>query len=352
MEDTSCRRFFMDADSATYHRQYEALRAIFIDGIRQDDVADRYGYTHGSMRQLVHQFRTAIRSGSTPPFFRSRRSAGRLSRSRSRSLATSAEPSRRRCPELLVPGDDGAVGDPRRGRLCLLAAAGAARLRRPGQAGRLSRLRHGPGHLGPAEPAGPKIDRQRTAQSHQRLQFRRGPGALRRLEYPPQGDLRHRLFVPHASARINGSCSPDGSPGSCRGWIPSRTHSAWTSTPMPHRGEDNGLENHYVPMRGKAVPSILTFFAQAVKSRLLCYSDATVIRDQAAGQLLKFVEFCRSILGADPAWVYFDSRLTTYAEMSRLNAPRQDLVHHHPTARQPNPPRAWPTSRTPHGDAP
>jgi hypothetical protein len=88
---------------------------------------------------------------------------------------------------------------------------------------------------------------------------------------------------------------------------------------IPHRGQDNGLENHYVPMRGNAVPSILTFFAQAVKSRLLCYSDATIVREQAAGQLLKFVEFCQSILGADPAWVYFDSRLTTYAEMSRLN---------------------------------
>jgi hypothetical protein len=73
-------------------------------------------------------------------------------------------------------------------------------------------------------------------------------------------------------------------------------------------------------MRGKAVPSILAFFAQAVKSRLLCDSDATIVRDQAAGQLLNFVEFCRSILGADPSWVYFDSRFTTYAEMNRLNA--------------------------------
>jgi hypothetical protein len=89
---------------------------------------------------------------------------------------------------------------------------------------------------------------------------------------------------------------------------------------IPHRGDDNGLENHYVPMRGKAVPSILAFFAQAVKSRLLCDSDATIVRDQAAGQLLNFVEFCRSILGADPSWVYFDSRFTTYAEMNRLNA--------------------------------
>jgi hypothetical protein len=77
MEDISCRQFFMAADSATYHRQYEALRAIFVDGLRQNDVADRFGYTHGSLRQLVHQFRTAIRSGSPPPFFESRRSAGR-----------------------------------------------------------------------------------------------------------------------------------------------------------------------------------------------------------------------------------------------------------------------------------
>src|SRR5215467_8353319 len=34
---------------------------------------------------------------------------------------------------------------------------------------------------------------------------------------------------------------------------------------VPHRGEDTGLENHYVPMRGRAVPSILMFFAQAVR---------------------------------------------------------------------------------------
>ena len=77
MDLARCRRFFLDADSATYHRQYEALRAIFVDGLPQNDVADKYGYTHGSMRQLVHQFRTAIRSDSPPPFFRSRGSVGR-----------------------------------------------------------------------------------------------------------------------------------------------------------------------------------------------------------------------------------------------------------------------------------
>jgi hypothetical protein len=77
MDLDRCRQFFLEADSATYHRQYEALRAIFVDGLRQTDVADKYGYTHGSMRQLVRQFRTAIGSDSPPPFFRCPGSGGR-----------------------------------------------------------------------------------------------------------------------------------------------------------------------------------------------------------------------------------------------------------------------------------
>lgn len=77
MDDTHCRQFFLDADSTTYHRQYEALRAIFVEGLPQNDVAARYGFTHGSMRQLVHGFRNAMRSGSPPPFFKRPSSAGR-----------------------------------------------------------------------------------------------------------------------------------------------------------------------------------------------------------------------------------------------------------------------------------
>jgi hypothetical protein len=77
MDDKHCRRFFLDADSATYHRQYEALRAIFVDGLPQNDVAATYGYTSGSMRQLVLGFRRAMGSHSPPPFFSSRTSVDR-----------------------------------------------------------------------------------------------------------------------------------------------------------------------------------------------------------------------------------------------------------------------------------
>ncbi|MCA1696544.1 MAG: hypothetical protein LC749_18480 [Actinobacteria bacterium] len=77
MDDSHCRRFFLDASSTTYHRQYEALRSVFVEGLPQDEVAATYGFTHGSLRQLAHEFRTAIRSSSPPPFFKRPGSAGR-----------------------------------------------------------------------------------------------------------------------------------------------------------------------------------------------------------------------------------------------------------------------------------
>ncbi len=87
---------------------------------------------------------------------------------------------------------------------------------------------------------------------------------------------------------------------------------------IPHRGEETDLENHYLPMRGKAGPSILSFFAQEQKSRVLCYANANLTRADQPGQVLQFVEFWRALTGKNPQWLYFDSRLTTYAELSQL----------------------------------
>ncbi len=53
---TDASRVFLEPTNAT-HRQYEALRAFFIDGIPGVEVARRFGYTPGSFRVLVHQFR-------------------------------------------------------------------------------------------------------------------------------------------------------------------------------------------------------------------------------------------------------------------------------------------------------
>jgi hypothetical protein len=75
MDDTFCRNFFVEP-SGPLQRQYEALRAVFLDGLSQQEVAGRFGYSYAAFRQLVHQFRHACAAGTPPPFFSSRASVG------------------------------------------------------------------------------------------------------------------------------------------------------------------------------------------------------------------------------------------------------------------------------------
>jgi hypothetical protein len=89
--------------------------------------------------------------------------------------------------------------------------------------------------------------------------------------------------------------------------------------PIPYRGEEAVLENHYLPCRGQAGPSVQTFFAQEHENQVFCYANANLTRDEQPGEVLRFVEFWQTLTGQDPQWLYFDSKLTTYAELSKLN---------------------------------
>jgi len=91
-----------------------------------------------------------------------------------------------------------------------------------------------------------------------------------------------------------------------------------------HRGEDTDLENHYQPMRGQAGPSVLTFFAMEQKSRVFCYANANLTRGQQSGEILRFIDFWHDLMGKNPQWLYFDSKLTTYAELSEITR-RNDI---------------------------
>jgi hypothetical protein len=89
--------------------------------------------------------------------------------------------------------------------------------------------------------------------------------------------------------------------------------------PIPYRGDPAGLDRHYLPRRGKAGPSVLTFFALEQASRCLCYANANLTRADQDGELMRFVEFWRVVVGSDPKWLYFDSRVVDYPELSRVN---------------------------------
>ena len=89
--------------------------------------------------------------------------------------------------------------------------------------------------------------------------------------------------------------------------------------PIPYRGDPSGLERHYLPRRGVAGTSVLCLFALEQSSRCLCYANANLTRAEQLHEVFRFVEFWNTTTGADPQWLYFDSKLTDYAELSRLN---------------------------------
>jgi hypothetical protein len=88
---------------------------------------------------------------------------------------------------------------------------------------------------------------------------------------------------------------------------------------IPYRGDDAGLDRHYLPRRGKAGTSVLTFFALENDSRVLCYANANLARADQPGEPMRFVEFWHELTGSDPRWLYIDSKVMSYAELSALN---------------------------------
>ena len=88
---------------------------------------------------------------------------------------------------------------------------------------------------------------------------------------------------------------------------------------IPFRGNEPDLENHWVPMRNRALPSIMAFVAQAAGRRGLCYATANVLRTEADAMVPKFADYWKEQTGQDPARLLFDSRATTYAGLNQLN---------------------------------
>jgi hypothetical protein len=90
--------------------------------------------------------------------------------------------------------------------------------------------------------------------------------------------------------------------------------------PIPYRGDEAVLENHYIPCRGQACPSVQTFFAQEHEKQVFCYANANLTRDEQAKEVIRFADYWNELTGRNPEWLYFDSKLTTYAELSELNS--------------------------------
>jgi transposase len=87
---------------------------------------------------------------------------------------------------------------------------------------------------------------------------------------------------------------------------------------IPFRGAEPDLENHWVPTRNRALPSVMAFVAQAAGRRVLCYATANLLRDEADRMVPRFADYWKEQTGSYPARLLFDSRATTYAGLSQL----------------------------------
>src|SRR5205809_7984944 len=88
---------------------------------------------------------------------------------------------------------------------------------------------------------------------------------------------------------------------------------------VPYYGEDPVIERHYVSARSRRQPSILAFLAQDAAGRAFCYSNANLRKGEESEEIFNFISFWKRTHGQLPRHLVFDSRLTTYEALARLN---------------------------------
>jgi hypothetical protein len=89
---------------------------------------------------------------------------------------------------------------------------------------------------------------------------------------------------------------------------------------VPYYGDHPVVERHYVSMRSRRQPSVLVFLAQDHTSRAFCYANADLRKGEEAEEVFRFLDFWQSQHGALPGELVFDSKLTTYQGLARLDA--------------------------------
>lgn len=88
---------------------------------------------------------------------------------------------------------------------------------------------------------------------------------------------------------------------------------------VPYCGEDPVIEKHYVSARSRRQPSILVFLAQDAGTHAFCYSNADLRKGEQAQEIFQFISFWKHTHGQLPCHLVFDSQLTTYEALARLD---------------------------------
>jgi hypothetical protein len=88
---------------------------------------------------------------------------------------------------------------------------------------------------------------------------------------------------------------------------------------VPYYGEHPNVERHFVSARSRSQPSILVFLAQDAGTHAFCYANADLRKGEEAEEIFQFIAFWKRTHGELPRHLVFDSKLTTYDGLARLD---------------------------------
>jgi len=88
---------------------------------------------------------------------------------------------------------------------------------------------------------------------------------------------------------------------------------------IPHWGDMSILEKNYCTARGKSVKSVMALVVQKLSPDYIAYTNAEVKHCNQNDAVLEFVDFWKSAKGESPKVLVFDSQFTIYENLSKLN---------------------------------
>jgi transposase len=365
---TKCRRFFKEPATAR-QRQYEALRAFYLEGLASAEVARRFGYSPGAFRVLCHDFRR----GDLPELFAVAHPGPRQQPKKSRAheqIVTlrkrnySVYEISRALKEQGTPLSATAVRE-------VLAQEGFAPLPR-----RLDEER--PFRVGPTAEAVANVQdfiltkREFTTRVGGLFLFvpdlvrldgddtlARGaklPGShMIPAAHALRASLALKLWSIERKSHVMALVADEGLALFCglnampkksflseyssritpqqvsrllAGWHTQLTGQDLLASQslnldfhsVPYFGQHPLVESHYLSKRSRRQPSILTFLAHDADAQVFCYSNADIRKGEEAEEIFRFIEFWKRQYGTLPQHLVFDSKLTTYDRLDRLDA--------------------------------
>ena len=362
------KQFFLGPEKAL-HRQYEALRACFIEEASSCEVARRFGYSPGFLRVLCHQFRhdPAKRDGFFQDVKRGPQSAPVRDRVRTlavamrkknlsvydiqRELAAASHPISINALSVLLR-EEGFARLPRRRdderpHTIKPEAAAVADVRMLDLAPRSFRTRLAglflfvplmksidlPRLLAPLDLPGSEmipceqavramlalklIGKERKSHVMD-LVFDQGIALFAGLNVVPK-----RSYLAAYSSRVDRRTNL----ALMAAWFEAVQQAGLrrgTSLDLdfhtvPANTQEEPLEKHYVSSRSRSQKGMLVFLARDATERVLCYANAGITKAEQPSEILRFVEFWKQQTGKLPSELVFDSQLTTYKHLNDLN---------------------------------